>query len=467
MYSRSHRGLPHASVVEDESRADDDVGAVLCVALQEVFPQTENEDVAKSRWRKIRLFLSAVLAEPALNVFLGCDLVGVEVLARALIAGHPSSVWLELTDCVQRVIFVWQFLVLVRGLLDESPVVAQAEGELILFALGTTRKALLKWEVSAQEDAKAYRAQWQITCPEQYKQWLQSVGVADAATSVVGDVASMERLTEQANEERTWQVWPARKAVRPCMDDTTAAKEQRCAERRRSGKTEPHKAEPCWDDDDCRHEFPPSVLRAPGVITFMCGCGYIIGFELLRETESPAHVVSCLVQRFVRLPRVIYFDTACQAQRNALRRVPWLLHEAITAWFIDRFHRCNHKCSPVFDADQYPEMSRGHDTAGAERQHSIKKRSKNSLSYMTQRRFIVRSRYIAAHNNIRVSQRRHAGLFAVQGGARGSSTLTKEIQHCPVETYFHRFIVARCERVSCPCRVGTVEGPAPGLQVKV
>ena len=75
-------------------------------------------------------------------------------------------------------------------------------------------------------------------------------------------------------------------------------------------------------EDDCRHHFPDNVLRAPGVLTFMCGCGYIVGFELLRETESPAHVVSSLAQRFVKLPRVVYFDTACQAQRNALRRVP-------------------------------------------------------------------------------------------------------------------------------------------------
>lgn len=83
--------------------------------------------------------------------------------------------------------------------------------------------------------------------------------------------------------------------------------------------------------------------------------------------------MSALVQRFKKLPRVIYVDTACQAQRNAIRRVPWLLHEAITSLFIDRLHRCNHRCSPVFDANEYPDVSRGHDTSGAERRHSLKK----------------------------------------------------------------------------------------------
>lgn len=44
-----------------------------------------------------------------------------------------------------------------------------------------------------------------------------------------------------------------------------------------------------WDVDDCRHAFPGSVMRAPGVLTFVCGCEYLIGCELLCDTENPAH----------------------------------------------------------------------------------------------------------------------------------------------------------------------------------
>jgi len=216
------------------------------------------------------------------------------------------------------------------------------------------------------------------------------------------------------------------------------------------------------------HGFPVSVLRAPGVVTFVCGCGYIIGFELLRETESPAHVFAALVQRFKKLPRVVYFDTAWQAQQNALRRVPWLMDGACTAWFIDRFHRCNNTGSPVFNADQYPDLTRGRDTSGAERQHSIQKRSRNSLSFMTQRRFIVRSRYIAAHNNVRVSQRREETKSAAAARPAGEPKTTTEIQHKPVETYYHSNIVGHCERVGeCSCRDDVrIEGSV-GLERKV
>lgn len=120
----------------------------------------------------------------------------------------------------------------------------------------------------------------------------------------------------------------------------------------------------------------------------MCGFGCIIGFELLRQAESPAHGVAAFVPCFQKFPRIVYFDTACQAQRNALRRAPWMMEGFCTAWFLDRFHRCNHKCSAIFNADFFPQLSRGQDTAKAGRQHSITKKSKHCLSYMTQRRFL-------------------------------------------------------------------------------
>ena len=40
-------------------------------------------------------------------MFRGCDLIGVEVLARVLIAGVSSREWLPLTKSVKRVVFVW------------------------------------------------------------------------------------------------------------------------------------------------------------------------------------------------------------------------------------------------------------------------------------------------------------------------------------------------------------------------
>ena len=457
-----------------------------CATVASVFPPTDDADLELDRWRKVRVFVSAFLAEPALNVFNGCDMLDVEVLARALIAGVPSELWLDFMDCIQGVVFVWQFLLLTSDHMDASPALSRAVGELLLFACRTDAQALVLWEAKAGVDAKAFKNEWAEASVEKHAAWLESQGVRDAETHVVAVGQSIARVIEEANELDSGQVWPGRKAVRAFLEDYTSERKRKKAADKRAadkagGKTggkkkggkdgekvSKKKERKAWDEDDCRHQFPDNVLRAPGVLTFMCGCGYIVGFELLRETESPAHVVSSLAQRFVKLPRVVYFDTACQAQRNALRRVPWLLHQSLTAWFVDRFHRVGHNCSPVFNADQYPVLSQGHDTSGAERQHSIKKKYKNALTYMTQRRFIVRSRYIAAHNNVRLSQRRQARKHNAAGRLPGESKTSSEIQHHPVETYFHWNIVQHCEREGCACRDGEIGlGEAFGLENKV
>jgi len=440
---------------------------IVCICT-DFFRETDDPDVDKDRWMTVRTFISAMLAEPVLNVFGGCDAIDVEVLARALINAVPSAVWIQLAPAVTPVVFVWQFLLLLRDAMDASPSLCQAVGELIFFCVTAEEETMPRWEAKAGRAAKDYRKQWQDGDATVYKEWLQTLGIEPAVSHVVAGDASKPRVVEQANEERTGQAWPGREVLRAFPEDSTAERQRaKAADKRKDDKPKTKEAKKAWDADDCRHDYPVSVLRAPGVITFMCGCGYSIGFELLRETESPAHAVAALVQRFKTLPRVIYFDTACQAQRNALRRVPWLMDGCCTAWFIDRFHRCNHKCSPVFNADQFPQLTRGHDTSGAERQHSIKKRSKNSLSYMTQRRFIVRSRFIAAHNNIRVSQRRQATAMAAATRVKGEPKTAVEIQHKPVEAYYHHFVVSHCELGdACPCRQEVKRTGPAGLERK-
>lgn len=472
---RVHAGMaqaqrPPVRVQDNPPRARPAANArqVLCEATN-FFPPADDEDVNKDRWRKVRSFISGVLAEPALNVFSGCDPLDVEVLARALIARLPSAEWVGLMLCVERVVFVWEFLLLVRPRLDESPQLQQAVGELLLFCTTLEDESISLWEAKATAEAKAYRDDWEFSTPEKYEQWMAQQGITPAVSHVWGSEGSRGRLQEQAQEEQSGQVWPGRKLVRPFPEDKEAEMDrQRAGAKRAAAKRKkPKLVRNAWDEDDCRHDFPENVLRSPGVITFMCGCGYVVGFELLRETESPAHVVAALVQRFKKLPQVVYFDTACQAQRNALRRVPWLSEQSSTAWFIDRFHRVNHNCSPVFNADQYPFLTRGHDTSSAERTHSIKKKTKNALTYMTQRRFITRSRYITAHNNIRVSQRRDAVAMATHAKEAGAPSTGKEIQHKPVESYFHAAMVNHCEVGECTCRGDELEGAPPGLAKRV
>lgn len=118
---------------------------------------------------------------------------------------------------------------------------------------------------------------------DNYHDWLRASGIADATTRVMSDhVGSRGRLVDQANKERTGLIWPARAAARAGMYDLTANHERRKASEKRKQKKKNPKA--YWAHDDCRHDYPDSVMRAPVVITFLCGCGCIIGFELVQET---------------------------------------------------------------------------------------------------------------------------------------------------------------------------------------
>ncbi|KAK1858674.1 hypothetical protein I4F81_001275 [Pyropia yezoensis] len=152
-----------------------------------------------------------MLAEPAINVFGGCDLVDVQLLGHALANGVPSSEWLGLAQCVRNVVFVWHFLLLVKRRMDEDPLLAHAVGELILFAASRGPAATDLWDTKASEAAKEYRAMWQDTSAEQYQEWAAAQGVKPAVTHIVGHAAVQARILEQAEEERTGQAWPGRK----------------------------------------------------------------------------------------------------------------------------------------------------------------------------------------------------------------------------------------------------------------
>ena len=132
-------------------------GMLVCVALADAFPPTTNVVVEKDRWRNVRLFVSAMLAEPAFNVFAGCNTNGVKELALKIMEGERSTQWMGLLDHIQPVVFIWEFLLLARRAMDGSRDLARAVGELLFFSVGTVAEALSKWEAKAGEDAKTLR----------------------------------------------------------------------------------------------------------------------------------------------------------------------------------------------------------------------------------------------------------------------------------------------------------------------
>lgn len=162
-----------------------------------------------------------------------------------------------------------------------------------------------------------------------------------------------------------------------------------------------------------------------------------MGFEVLETAESPACIVATLPARFRSIPTTIHFDTACQASRNATRRVPWLVRLSWSSWALDRFHAPAHKCSPLFDAKNYPARSGLHKTSAAENRHSLNKPLKSHLTYLGKYRFVVKMRLIGAVKML-IFYRRFLGVT--------------DVRHHPLSAFFHSRIVQHCEREGCECR---------------
>lgn len=59
--------------------------------------------------------------------------------------------------------------------------------------------------------------------------------------------------------------------------------------------------------DNSRHKFVQSDVFMPGIETFLCACGMLVGYDFLDKVESPAHVLAALLQRFplLRAPIVL------------------------------------------------------------------------------------------------------------------------------------------------------------------
>lgn len=403
--------------------------------------------VRRERWSIVYSFFRTFLCEPVIGVFAGGLVDDLTALARALIDGKPSREWMPLAHCVESIHVVWPLLDLLADDMDGDLEMCRAAGELLMFALHTDLHMENLWRAAMNADALRYEAEWKDTDAAKFRSWMgrQASCPGRRPSGLVAGEASRDRAAAQADEVRSGIVFPDLEQVRAHPADAVAAAAAGAA--RKKARLNPKKAlkrkradmeDAGLGDDDCRHAFLTHSAFTPGVVSYLCSCGILIGFEVLESAESPAGIVAALTARFPRLPTTIYFDTACQAARNATRRVPWLVRLSQTAWALDRFHASAHKCSPLFDANNYPARSGMHKTSAAENRHSLNKPLKNHLTYLGQDRFVVQMRMIGAINNLLILYRRAIGR--------------SDVRHRPLPLFFHLLVASVCEQEGCSCR---------------
>lgn len=440
-----HGGGDKSATVEPSATAF--IGAKYCNTNAAAIGDELLQPVVKrERWAIIYDFFSTFVAEPLIGIFSGCAVDQISTLAMALINGKETHEWLPLSSCVHSLHVVWPALEMLSDDLSEDKELCRAFGELLMFALHTDKHMEDLWRSRMNLDSLRFEAGWTDTDAAKFRAWKLRQPVAAQLPSGLKSVpASIGRASDQAGEVRTGIVFPSLEQVRQHpRDDVAAAVARANRDKAKTGRQPSAKRKRSemvdggLGDDDCRHAFVSHSVFTPGVVSYLCSCGVLIGFEVLESAESPAGIVATLASRFPRLPGTVYYDTACQASRNATRRVPWLVRLSNTSWALDRFHAPPHKCSPIFDANNYPQRSGMHKTSAAENRHSLNKPLKSHLTYLAQDRFVVQMRLIGAVNNLLIFYRRFLGVT--------------DVRHRPLPSFFHRRIVFHCELLGCTCR---------------
>ena len=194
------------------------------------------------------------------------------------------------------------------------------------------------------------------------------------------------------------------------------------------------------DGDACSKAFSLKCGSTQGVFNVVCPHVVTLGFRCLFHAESVGEALSIVLERFPKLPRVIFYDVACKIDKNGMRRVRPIFRAQGVRCLLDRPHSITHSCSPAYMPDESLGTTAGVATQAAEVSHSISVVNRTSLAYMAPQTYMSHRMVQVAFMNVRKLYRLHSS----NGGG--------ENDHIPLAPFFHSKLAHQCERVSvCSC----------------
>eukprot|EP00168_Porphyra_purpurea_P018519 TRINITY_DN6945_c0_g1_i1.p1 TRINITY_DN6945_c0_g1~~TRINITY_DN6945_c0_g1_i1.p1 ORF type:complete len:249 (+),score=39.47 TRINITY_DN6945_c0_g1_i1:1920-2666(+) len=167
-----------------------------------------------------------------------------------------------------------------------------------------------------------------------------------------------------------------------------------------------------------------------------------MGFRVMFRAESVADALSLILERFPRLPEVVFYDVACKMDRNGMQRVRTILSKHKVRFFLDRAHAKGHTCSCVYFSDESLSVPNGVTTQAAEVQHSISVKLRWHLAYMS-------PASIMAHRIVQLSYMNMAAAFKLHPQAKAENTGVR------LNEFYFQFRGVKCVRRACCCPAGT------------
>ena len=158
----------------------------------------------------------------------------------------------------------------------------------------------------------------------------------------------------------------------------------------------------------CRKMYKKSETHSPGIFTVQCVCRYqkIIGITVMLDMEGVSTALSSLLLRFKHLPRICYYDKACNMLKSVILRVLWINNDCLIV--CDRFHYKSHTCNSVCDPGSYISSSE-HATSEAESVNHLWVFSKSHLRFLKLTNVVLFIAARAEFLNIRARTRQRTG----------------------------------------------------------
>lgn len=132
--------------------------------------------------------------------------------------------------------------------------------------------------------------------------------------------------------------------------------------------------------EECAKDYRSSPFHSPGLLSAQCACEHpkLLGVSVMDESESISTAINSIAARFSPLPRIVYYDNACNLTKSVALRFRWMFSE--TTFVCDRFHYAGHKCPGLFDPDTHNRCDKI-PKSGAERHASTYDSLKRTISF--------------------------------------------------------------------------------------
>lgn len=388
-------------------------------------------------WSAVRTFLLAALGDPVVGMFQGVDTDPIAALAVALQSKNPEA-WHCYSAAADTVGFVSNFLKRTDKHLKANEKLRKSLGRVLEFIVELESIIDEKFKDAATKAAQKDTGLNRIYCDR----WGGRPTAADFKRFAAEHPGFKGKDLDSAYTCFEYfgnlpRIRPAISALKARRRKRAAAGRPRVAARKRRHSRQ---AEEEDDNDRCNKEFPNHPDLTAGVVNVVCPHVVTVGFRVMFDAESVSEALSVILERFPKLPKVVFYDVGCKLDRNALRRVRSIFNLHGVKVVLDRVHAKGHTCSPIFFPNEALGLTNGVATQAADVQHSVSVKFRSHLAYMSPESFM-------AHRIVQLSLMNLVASYKLL-----HPHAKEENQDASMADFYHSFVAKECCRSRyCAC----------------